>query len=83
MFLSRQKHAQEALLPSPANLAPLFVPGPQVLGAVSVMQWAAQHLPQLGHVPLLEGCAVCVPAQVRWTPPVDISCGHACQADVN
>jgi hypothetical protein len=63
--LAPTRHLQEVLLPSPTNLQPLFVPGPQVLGCVSVMQWAAQHLPQLGHIPLLEGCIVCVPAQVR------------------
>jgi hypothetical protein len=67
------------LLPSPTNLSPLFVAGPQLLGVVSVMQWAVQHLPALGHVPLLEGCAVCVPAQVRSIYESPGSTRHSCQ----
>ena len=61
---------QTALLPSPTNLSALYVTADQALSCLAVQQWVARQLPELGALPLLEGCYVLVPAQVGAKQPL-------------
>lgn len=58
-------YLQDELLPTPANLRLLYVTASRAAACLRVSRWAESHLQGVDALPLLEGCYVLAPAQVR------------------